>query len=97
MGLNNYFIGYKYRHENIFGSWNNQELHDFIISNFSILDNSQTIELAEEELNEILEAINDKRLHDDNDYIKKAVKDAVRWMKEREAGYTKSIMYQASW
>lgn len=94
-------LGYWRKHPN---------LHGYIVQNFAGgKDECQEIELSEENINQIIQAIKDKALphttgfffgssdeSDDQPSIE-ILEKALAWLKTEVTGEWRSIVYQASW
>lgn len=96
-------LGYWRKHPN---------LHGYIVNTFAGgKDECQSIELYEDDLLKIIDAVKGKDLphtegfffgksSDDQDQITKDVKileGAISWVKIKELGVSRSVVYQASW
>lgn len=94
-------LGYWRKHPN---------LHGYIVNTFADgKDECQAIELGEEEINQIIEAITEDALPPTSGFFfgasdgseKKSdlaiFNAALEWLNEEEAGYWKHIEYRASW
>lgn len=125
MGLDMYLSGERYLHgkrkkrgkfevksEQIaLGYWRKHpNLHGYIVNTFADgEDECQEIRLGKEDIENIIEAVKEKRLPvtsgfffgaSDGSEIKgdlKILKDALKWLNTPEEGVWKSVIYQASW